>query len=142
MNYGQLYAQKKVAGELVSLTPVFKKWEMDKSDNPPVVIGEFISKSEVMKKGEAQGYNNYIFKTDDGPISFNLGKHVEEKLDSEFIVGAIYSVEYTGKKDLGDGKRLNMFEIFKLADSVEEADNIAPVEEKGKEDGNRGKKKD
>lgn len=114
MGYLEAFQAAKASKLIKSRTPKFHKWSME--DN--LVVGRFLKKEEVFKKGEKQPFSNYIFETDSGSICFNLGAQVEEKLGIQFAENTIYGIEYLGKKELEGGKRLNQFEICEIPEDI------------------------
>ncbi len=55
--------------------------------------------------------NAYLIETDQGLVSTILGSYTDSQLAGLDLVGKIVVIEYEGKKDLEDGRKVNLFNV-------------------------------
>lgn len=53
----------------------------------------------------------YLFDTDEGPKSCILGASVDKQLDGLNLINHLIVVKYGGKKEIGGGKQVNIFDV-------------------------------
>lgn len=103
--------EQKTAHEL---TPEFFQFK-EEGDN---IVGRFLSKSEVTSSTNKGVYNEYLFDTDDGAIHFHCGAQFDSKVGVVLVQGKIYQITFTGKRDIGSGRRVNNFTVEEIPDPL------------------------
>lgn len=82
------------------------------------VVGRYLRK-ETFDKGTLGDCQKYIIDTDQGRLSFVCGSAFDTQfVDAEILEGSMIKIIYHGKKDIGGGKKVNLFDLF-----VDEEDN-------------------
>jgi hypothetical protein len=80
------------------------------------ITGLFINRVEIVSKQNGGKYNQYVFDTDEGKIKFHCGAFFDHDAGSLMQIGGRYRIEYLGKKDVGGGNRVNVFELYDVGD--------------------------
>ena len=76
-----------------------------------MVVGEYVGKTELRgKKRKDKPFFVYQFLTDEGLSEFTLGGPGDRSIGQMFKIGHLYTVQYTGKKELGKGHAMNTFD--------------------------------
>lgn len=112
MGYKEMYDEAQETGALKELKPEFFKFEKvgDK------IIGRLKAVVHVDGSLTAEGYNHYIFETDDGMIKFPLSGYNDKEIGTQLRKNHVYYIEYKGTTDLKDGRKLKDFYVVEIKD--------------------------
>lgn len=106
-SYQEAYEKAKADGRLTRKTSRIHTW----NEEAPVLIGKVRAiKPFTGGKFEAE-VNAYLIETDQGNISTILGSYTDTQLAEVDISGKVVRIEYEGKKDLEDGRKVNLFNV-------------------------------
>lgn len=111
MKYSEMKEQAERADAIKSLTPTY--FEFDKKGDG--FVGRFKGKIEVESSKGSGSYFQYLWDSDDGLLKCAFGRATDREMGQVFEVGKVYSIEYQGQVDIGDGKKCNKFN-FDLID--------------------------
>ena len=75
------------------------------------VLGEFVGVHQVAGQKDGTYYNQYVFKTDDGPVKFQCGGVFDSEGGAMMEIGGVYEVTYRGQEDLKGGRRVNKIDL-------------------------------
>ena len=117
MGYKEAYEAAKKSKTLKDLKPEFKKWE----EPGESIIGRFKHRIHITSTMSADGYEHYVFDTDDGVIKFPLSGYNDKEIGSQLIPGHVYYIEYKGKEKLAAGNEMKVFD-------AQEVKNVAGLE--------------
>lgn len=105
--YAEAYAKAKADGRLTRKTSRIHSWTGESS----VLIGKIRAiKPFTGGKFDAE-VNAYLIETDEGLISTILGSYTDTQLGEIDLIGKTICIEYCGKKDLEDGRKVNLFNV-------------------------------
>ena len=105
--YAEAYEKAKAEGRLTRKTSRIHTWTGESS----VLIGKIKAvKPFTGGKFEAE-VNAYLIETDEGLVSTILGSYTDTQLADMEIIGKTICIEYEGKKDLEDGRKVNLFNV-------------------------------
>jgi len=106
-SYQEAYEKAKADGRLTRKTSRIHTW----NEEAPVLIGKVRAiKPFTGGKFEAE-VNAYLIETDQGNISTILGSYTDTQLAEIDLIGKVIRIEYEGKKDLEDGRKVNLFNV-------------------------------
>ena len=94
------------------------------------VVGQYVGRDVIKaKKRKQKDFNVYRMMTDDGMVSFTLGSAMDKQIGEGLIVGHLYAIQYTGKRDIGGGHQMNTFDCQEFgldsrSETVNEADLV------------------
>ncbi|NIQ91322.1 MAG: hypothetical protein GWN93_20860 [Deltaproteobacteria bacterium] len=113
MGYLQDYKKALDSGRLQRLTYAIHQWK----EEDQLVIGRLIGMG-IFDGGKFDNpVNYYMLDTDEGMVSCILGSATDEQIRDNIDVGNILAIHYKGKRELEDGRKVNIFEIDVLPDS-------------------------
>ena len=117
--YSKMYDNAQKAKVVKQLTPTYHEWKREGD----MIIGAFITRTEVQSRLGGQTYNQYLFDTDDGLIKFALGRMADSELQDQFVKGGVYAIEYRGKEKIAGGRSVNRFSVEEIGatDEIEGA---------------------
>jgi len=106
MSYQNQLDSAKVSGQIRRLVAQKITW----SDGF-MVVGEYKGATQIKgKKRKDKPFNVYRFLTDEGLVEFTLGGPGDRTVGEMFKLGHLYTVQFTGKKDIGKGHFMNTFD--------------------------------
>lgn len=106
-NYAEAYQKARSEGRLTRKTSRILTW----TEDSPHLIGKVRAIMPFTGgKFEAE-VNAYLIETDQGLVSTILGSYTDSQLAGLDLVGKIVVIEYEGKKDLEDGRKVNLFNV-------------------------------
>ena len=109
MTYDELYRKAVEEESLKDLSFDIIRWE----ESGQSVLGEVVGFEDF----EAGEYDMQCFqwkiKTDEGLVSCVLGSVADKRMEN-VVVGDLIYIEYQGKKELPNGRRVNLFKIQHL----------------------------
>ena len=107
MDYEAVYEKAREEGKVENMTPVYFRF-----DEPGVMfVGEYVGSNSVAGRLSDQGYNQYLFKTNDGLIKCAMGHVFDLEVGETLVKGDIYAIMYEGTEKLQGGKRVNKFKV-------------------------------
>lgn len=105
--YQEAYAKAKSEGRLTRKTSRIHVW----SDEGRLLTGKVRAiKPFTGGKFDAE-VNAYLIETDEGLVSTIFGSYTDGQLEGLDLVGKVIHIEYDGKKDLEDGRKVNLFNV-------------------------------
>jgi len=110
MNYQKMYedsVKKGTAKEMVS--ELKTDWVEGE-----YVIGELVDIKTVHFEETDNDVNAYVFMTDSGLIQFTMGAMVDLQAGNKFVIGVVYACKFKGKKDIGKGRSMNVFQVLEI----------------------------
>ena len=106
-NYQEAYEKAHKEGRLTRKTSRIHTWTGESS----VLIGKVKAvKPFTGGKFDAE-VNAYLLETDEGLISTILGSYTDSQLADMEVVGKTIRIEYEGKKELPDERKVNLFNV-------------------------------
>jgi len=112
MNYKEAYEASKKSGALRDLKPEFKKWVKEGES----IIGRFVRKIHVHSSMSVEGYEHYVFETDEGVIKFPLSGYNDKEIGSQLVPGHVYYIEYKGEEKVSSGFPMKVFDAQEVKD--------------------------
>jgi len=124
MGYKKAYEASKKSGALRDLKPEFKKWEKVGES----IVGRFVRKIHVNSTMSADGYEHYVFQTDEGAVKFPLSGYNDKEIGAQLIPGHVYYIEYKGKEKVSGGFEMKVFDAVEVKDvkGLETSDDDIP----------------
>ena len=113
MGYKEMYEEAQKSGAVKELKPEFYKFEKPGDS----IIGRFKGKIHLDSSMTAEGYNHYIFETDEGMIKFPLSGYNDKEIGTQLTVYRVYYIEYRGEIKLEQGRKLKDFKAVEVMDS-------------------------
>lgn len=95
------------SGDAQVLSTELVAWETEGQ----VVTGEVLEVSEFKDSKFDSTCQKYVLQTGEGRASFILGAATDKRLSQKVEVGQLMQVKYRGKRDLGEGRRVNLFHV-------------------------------
>lgn len=117
MNYQKLYDKAVKDKTAKPRTATYVKWDAAGHR----IIGSFIGTQEVASRMGGEGYNQYLFDTDDGLVKFALGRNADHEIAPVLVEGGIYSIEYLGQEEISGGRKVNKFNVLELTEDLSDA---------------------
>jgi hypothetical protein len=115
MGYKEQYEEAQKVGGVQGLTPEFMKFEK----KGEVVLGKYITSSDVQGQIGEGTYKQYLFDTDEGLVKFAMGAATDREVEPQLIAGDVYRVVFEGKEKITGGRQVNKFKVEHIAgDSV------------------------
>ena len=106
MSYQNQMDSAKASGQMKRLIPQKIVWT-----DGLMVVGEYVGHTELKgKKRKDKPFNVYQMLTDEGLAEFTLGGPGDRSIGKMFKIGHLYTVQFTGKKDIGKGHMMNTFD--------------------------------
>lgn len=121
MGYKEAYEKSKKSGALKDLKPEFKKWEKEGE----FIIGRFKHRIHITSTMSPEGYEHYVFDTDEGVVKFPLSGYNDKEIGSQLVPGHVYYIEYKGKEKLAAGNEMKVFD----AQEVKDVEGLETVDE-------------
>lgn len=112
MNYMQRYEAAKKAGKIQRQTYRIHTWDKEGD----VLIGEVMGVTDFTGGKFDTTVNSYLLDTDLGLVSTILGTATDEQLSAVNLEGKIVCITYQGKKQLDDGRSVNIFDVDVMGD--------------------------
>ena len=107
MGYKEDFEKSKDKGKTKVLTTIIYTWESEGQELfgkvlevKPFVLGKFDTEVDC-----------YLIQTDDGIITTVLGSATDKQLKEVDSVGSMIYIKYGGKKQLDDGRQVNLFHV-------------------------------
>jgi len=116
--YAKMYDDSSKQKSVKQLTPTYIKWKKEGQ----LVVGAFITKTEVQSRLGGPVYNQYVFETDTGRVKFALGRAADGEIGSTLATGSIYAITYNGKEMLEGGRQVNRFNVEEIGVSDDLSD--------------------
>ncbi len=130
-SYQERYGDAVGEGRTESLNVQIHRW----AEEGDTLVGMFIG-SEELPEGEFKTVvRAYLLRTDDGLRSAILGSAADKQILPRLQPGDLVMIEYQGKTDIGDGKRVNRFRVEKFGHETPPPTPKAPVHRKQEGDG-------
>lgn len=105
--YEDQFNASKKEGQAASLNVRIQQWT-----KPGLkVIGKLIRVAPLAKSAYDVEVQTYLFQTDEGLVSCVLGAAMDKEVGDRLVVGNLYYVEYQGKRDIGQGRKVNLFDV-------------------------------
>lgn len=105
--YSNAYKQAKEKGKVNTATFQIHSWQSDGD----TLIGR-VKSIKPFEGGKFETpVNQYLIETDEGLRSTILGSWTDTQLESTSIAGKVVCIVFTGRKDLEDGRKVNIFDI-------------------------------
>lgn len=101
------YQKAKEDGKLLRKTFRIHTWSTETAH----LIGRVKSINEFTGGKFEAVVNNYILETDDGLVSCILGSATDAQLAGTDLIGKVVHIEFCDKKDLEDGRKVNLFNV-------------------------------
>ncbi|GAH82074.1 unnamed protein product [marine sediment metagenome] len=76
-----------------------------------IVLGRFVKAEPLAESKFGTVVQRYILETDAGLVSCVLGATADKELLPKLAVGDLLRIHYQGKRELGDGRSVNVFDI-------------------------------
>lgn len=109
--YAEAYEKAKKEGRLTRKTSRIHSWTGESS----ILIGKIRAVKPFTGGRYEAEVNAYLIETDEGLVSTILGSYTDTQLADMDIVGKTVCIEYCGKKDLEDGRKVNLFNVDVLS---------------------------
>jgi len=106
-DYKAMYEAAKKTGMLKRPTYRIHTWKEDSA----VLIGRVNAISEFKGGKYDQAANAYLIDTDDGNVSCVLGSYTDTQIKDLVKPGSLVAIIFRGKKDLGDERKVNIFDV-------------------------------
>lgn len=113
MGYKKMYEEAQKTGAVKDLKPEFFKFEKEGDS----IIGRLKSIVHLDSSLTAEGYNHYIFETDEGMIKFPLSGYNDKEIGTQLRKNHVYYIEYKGTVKLEQGRKLKDFHVVEVKDS-------------------------
>ncbi len=124
MSFADRYKKYVADGKKLSMVSEFKStWEVGET-----LIGVLLEIKDVHFEQNDSHVNAYVFETDDGIFQCILGAAVDNQAGEKMVLGNLYACTFKGKKDISQGRTLNLFDVFDLG----KADTDGKTEESKK----------
>ncbi|MBA7551009.1 hypothetical protein ES705_43542 [subsurface metagenome] len=107
MGYKEDYAKAHEKGKTKRLTRQIYTWDEERQ----VLVGKLLSMEPFTEGTFDTEVKAYIIETDDGVITTVLGSATDKQLSKIDPVGRNIYIEYLGKKELKDGRSVNLFNV-------------------------------
>lgn len=110
MNYQKMYETSIKDGSAKQMVSEIKtEWEEGET-----IIGELLDITQVHFEETGNDVNGYLFKTDAGLIQFTMGAAVDIQAGNKFMIGMVYACTFKGKKDIGKGRNMNVWQVLQI----------------------------
>lgn len=109
-SFDKAYEKATADGKSERLDMKMVKWSLE----DPVLIGRFVSQEVMPETKFDTPVQRYIFDTDAGRMSCLLGAATDKQMVGKMLAGDLMRIEYEGTKDIGGGKKVNLFKIEKF----------------------------
>jgi len=106
-NLKQMAEKAMKKGQARKITPVYKSWDKEGD----VLCGIYRGRAEVTGHFGGNGYNQYLFESDEGLIKCSLGKASDNEFKDLFIPDHLYVITYLGKQKISGGRQVNKFDV-------------------------------
>jgi len=106
-NYQEAYEKARAEGRLTRKTSRIHTW----TEESPVLIGKVTAIKPFTGGRFEVEVNAYLIETDQGMISTIFGTYTDSQLEGLDLIGKVIAVKYDGKKDLEDGRKVNLFNV-------------------------------
>lgn len=110
-SYMEQYQEAKIKGKLKRRTYRIHTWSEDTAH----LTGEVLSVKEFKGGTFDAVVNAYTIATDEGVVSCVLGSATDSQLEGTDLIGQLVHIEYCGKKELVDGRQVNLFNVDVLS---------------------------
>lgn len=115
MDYMKMYQEAKAAGKIQRQTYRIHTWDTVGD----VLIGKVMGLNDFTGGKFETPVKAYLLDTELGFISTILGSATDEQLSAVDLPGKIICITYQGKKELTDGRSVNLFDVD-VVDEYEE----------------------
>lgn len=105
--YQEAYEKAKADGRLTRKTSRIHTWKGESS----VLIGKVKAIKPFTGGKFDKEVNSYLIETDDGLISTIMGSYTDTQLAEFDLIGKTIRIEYEGKKELEDDRKVNLFNV-------------------------------
>jgi len=106
-NYQEAYEKARKEGRLSRKTSRIHTW----TEESPVLIGKVRAIKPFTGGRFEVEVNAYLIETDEGMISTIFGTYTDSQLEGLDLIGKVIVVKYDGKKELEDGRKVNLFNV-------------------------------
>ena len=110
MNYGKLLREYLEMPKAVCLTTEIVRFEVPGQ----TLLGKIVEIKDFEHASNDRPCKQYLIDTTTGRKSFVLGSRLDNEISGVELVGKILAIQYNGKVDLDNGRRLNLFNIVDL----------------------------
>ena len=107
MSYKDEFKKSEAKGKTKTLTFQIYTWEEEGQE----LYGKVISVSPFTLGKFDTEVDNYVIETDEGIITTVLGSATDKQLKEVDPVGMRIYIQYRGKKNLKDGRQINLFHV-------------------------------
>lgn len=108
--YKQQFLKAKKAKTVKELTPQLFKFKEPGDE----LVGVYVSQSVVGVEDGSEGYNQYVFETDDGLVKVGPGRGFDNDVAGQLAAGILYAIEYLGKASTNRGFTVNKFNVMEI----------------------------
>ncbi len=116
MGYKDKAAAARSQNAARNIEPVFVKIESEGQE----IVGRYLSRIEVKGKEKMGNVFYYTFDTDNGAVKTRFGQAFDNTTGAMLKTGAIYSITYKGKKDIGHNQTVRVYEALEIPEDVAE----------------------
>lgn len=118
VDYKAMYEAARKMGKLQRPTFRIHSWTEDNA----VLVGRVKAISEFKDGKFEQVCNAYLIETNDGAVSCVLGSYTDTQIKDLVNVGSLVAIIFQGKKELGDDRKVNIFDVDIIDESKEPTD--------------------
>ncbi len=112
MNYGIMLREYLEKPNAKSLTTSIVRFEVPGQ----TLLGRIVRVKEFEHSMNDKPCKQYLIDTGTGQKSFVLGARFDKEFEGTELVGKILAIQYNGKVELDNGRRVNIFNIVDLSD--------------------------
>lgn len=111
MNYGKMLREYLEKPNAICLTTEIVRFELPGQ----TLLGKIVGVKDFEHASNDKPCKQYLIDTTTGRKSFVLGARLDNEISGVELVGKILAVQYNGKVELENGRRVNLFNIVDLS---------------------------